>query len=116
MIARAISKYVRVSPFKLRPIVNVVRGSRVSDALALLKTQCTKRSIPLLKTISAAYYNAVNNDQAMHNTPMNQFIMKEIRVDAGPIVKYYKPGAMGRSQVQRRRLSHVRVVVEKHNS
>ena len=39
-------------------------------------------------------------------------VIKEIRIDQGPMVKYFKPGAMGRSNVYRKRMSHIGVVLE----
>ncbi len=113
MKAEATSKHVRVSPYKLRPFVKVVSGSSVDKALAWLKTCSVKRVDPIVKTIKSAYANAVDKLNEPDSS-MSDFIVKEIRVDGGPTIKYYKPAAMGRSSVQRKRLSHVYVVVEKN--
>jgi large subunit ribosomal protein L22 len=112
MQAQAISKYVRISPYKLRPYVDVVRGNRLDKALAWLKTCSVKRVIPIIKTIVSAYSNAKNKD-SIGNAPLQDFIVKEIRIDAGPVTSYFKPGAMGRASMKRKRVSHVHVVVEK---
>ena len=112
MQARALSKYIHVSPYKLRSLADVVRGDRVDKALAWLKTCSMKRAVPLAKTIFSAYSNAKNSESEGVEA-MEQYVIKELRIDAGPITRYQKPAAMGRASAQRRRLSHIHVVVEK---
>jgi large subunit ribosomal protein L22 len=111
MLVRAKSKYIRVSPYKLRPVVDVIRGYSVDKALAWLQTAALKKVEPVRKALLSAYSNGKNllSDKA----EMNQFLIKEIKVDQGPTIKYYKPGAMGRAMVQRRRLSHLEIILEK---
>jgi large subunit ribosomal protein L22 len=110
MQGRAISKYVRISPTKLRPYVDVVRGYTVERALAWLKTCGTQRVIPIEKIISSAFANV---KQFQADASMDSFFVKIIKVDAGPTRKYFKPGAMGRAQPQRKRTSHIEVILEK---
>ncbi len=112
MQVKAISKYIKVSPYKLRPYANAVRGRRVDKAVHWLEACSVAKTVPLIKTINSAFSNA-KNVLASDTATQAEFFIKEIRVDGGPITKYYKPGAMGRSSVQRRRTSHVEVVVEK---
>lgn len=110
MNVRAKSKYVRVSPFKLRPFANVVRGYTVDRALAWLKTRSLQRLKPLEKVIFSAFSNAKNMQE---NVAMNDLIVRELRIDQGPTYTYYKPRAMGRAQVQKKRLCHIEVVLGK---
>mgnify|MGYP002397586305 CR=1 FL=1 len=110
MQAKATSKYVRFSPYKLRPFVNVIRGKTVEYAISWLKTCSVKRVRPIAKILLSAYHNAANK---MDGVEMAELLIKEIRVDQGPIQRYYKAGAMGRAAIQRTRLSHVEVIVEK---
>lgn len=109
---KANARYIRISPFKLRPLVDVVRGTRVDQALAYLKTCSIRRAKSIEKVIFSAYSNAVNLHQ---NVAMNDLFVKEIKVDQGPTFKYFKPSAMGRAQIQRKRLSHISVLLEKHD-
>jgi len=102
------SKYVRFSPYKLRPIADVVRGKQVDYALNWLSTVAVKRVVPLQKAIESAAANAKN----LQSVDFNGLIIKDIRVDEGPMFRYFKPGAMGRANIQRRRLSHISVVLE----
>ncbi|MCF7899042.1 50S ribosomal protein L22 [Candidatus Babeliales bacterium] len=104
---KAISKYVRVSPYKLRPFVDVVRGYSVDRALAWLQNCEIKRVRPIIKTIFSAYSNGKNTQTDISS--MQDLLIKEIRIDQGPIIKYFKPGAMGKANIQRKRLSHIQV-------
>ena len=102
------ARYIRVSPFKLRPLADVVRGKGVRYALHLLASFPTKRTVPVKKLIESAASNA----KSKANVEVADLKVKEIRVDQGPAIKYYKPGAMGRSGVYRRRFSHISIVLE----
>jgi large subunit ribosomal protein L22 len=93
-------------------LVDVVRGKRVSDALAWLTTYPVKRAEPIRKMIQSAAANAKSRE----NVAVDDLIVKEIRVDQGPTIRYFKPGAMGRSNIQRKRLSHMSVLVESKGS
>ena len=111
MYVRAKNRYVRVSPYKLRPIADVIRGYSVDRALAWLRNCALKKVKPISKVIYSAYSNGKNLDS--NSKSPSDFYLKEIRIDHGPIVKYYKPGAMGRASIQRKRFSHIEVVLEK---
>ncbi len=107
---RAESKYIRTSPYKLRPIADVIRGGTVQNALAWLQTCSLKRARSIEKTLFSAFSNARQKDQKIS---MNDLYVKEIRIDQGPVFKYSKPAAMGRASIQRRKLSHVKIVLDK---
>lgn len=115
MLVRAKSKYIRVSPYKLRPIVDAIRGNSLDKALAWLQTCALKRAKPIIKTLVSAYSNGKNSSESGSTGSMDAFLIKEIKVDQGPIIKYYKPGAMGRAQIQRKRLSSLQVILEKND-
>jgi large subunit ribosomal protein L22 len=97
--------YISVSPYKLRPIADVVRGKNVEQALHWLATCALKKAIPLRKVIESA---AANAKQRGGFAESNLFI-KKLYVDQGPIRRYFKPGAMGRANIQRSRKSHINV-------
>lgn len=105
---RAKTKFVRVSPYKLRPIADVVRGKSIPFALAWLETHRVGRVRPIQKLIESAVANAHNVD----NVAPDKLFIKELCVDQGPIVSYYKPGAQGRANPQRKRLSHIKVILQ----
>ena len=107
---KAIAKKIRFSPYKLRPIVDVVRGKNAQTALNWLSTykESGKRVLPILKVIESAAANA----KSLDNHQLEDLYIQEIRVDEGPTHRYFKPGAMGRAQVQRRRTCQIQVIVE----
>ncbi len=105
------ARYVKYSPYKLRPIVDVIRGKGVGYALNWLATYQTRRTEPIKKVLESAVANAKN----VSNVDIRDLAIKEIRVDQGPIFRYYKPGAMGRAMVQRKRQSHISVILEGKN-
>ncbi|HBS47941.1 TPA: 50S ribosomal protein L22 [Candidatus Dependentiae bacterium] len=109
MLFRASSRYVRVSPYKLRLYADVVRGNSVDKALAWLKMCRVKMVEPVEKLVYSAYSNAKNLQK---DIGMENLYIKEIVVDQGPIIKYSKPSAMGRAAAQRKRLSHIKIVLE----
>jgi len=105
---RAKARYIRFSPFKLRPLADAVRGKAAEYALNLLMSCSTKRTGPVKKVIESAIANAKN----LTGVEAASLKIKDIRVDQGPSVRYFKPGAMGRSNVYKKRFSHISVVLE----
>ena len=105
--ARAIAKYIRISPRKVRQVIDLIRGKRVRDALAILKFTPKRASTAIEKVIKSAAANAENNLE------MNKddLFVAEAFVDQGPSLRRYNPRAMGRADLIKRRTSHVTVVV-----
>ncbi|NPV26997.1 MAG: 50S ribosomal protein L22 [Firmicutes bacterium] len=107
MEAKAVAKYIRISPRKARLVVDLIRGKALNEALAILKfiPQMAAKSIE--KVVKSAAANAE------HNYDMNKddLYIAAIYVDQGPTLKRYKPRAQGRADLMRRRTSHITVVV-----
>lgn len=108
-VAKAL--YIPYSPYKLRLLADVVRGKSAGYALAWLNTYKTRRTMPLYKVIKSA----VSNAKSLKNVELNDLIIKTICVDEGPVYKYFKPGSHGRAMEQKRRLCHVKVMLESTN-
>jgi large subunit ribosomal protein L22 len=104
------SKYVRVSPYKLRPIVDLIRGKSVSQSQAYLRTHLMQKMKPILLVLDSAYANA--QDLLGKKVLPEELLVKNVFVDQGPILRYHKPAAMGRASVQRKRLSQITIVLE----
>lgn len=104
----ATARYIRYSPYKLRPIADVIRGKPVAYALYWLATYPVKRALPIEKIIKSAVANA----QHLRGVTPADLMVKEIRIDQGPMHRYFKPGAMGRANPYRKRLSHMSVILE----
>jgi len=100
--------YIRYSPFKLRPIVDVIRGKNVQVVLNLLTTCNLQRAVPIRKMVESAVANAKNLQQMQ----AADLVIKDIRVDHGPTYKYFKPGAMGRANLQKKRSSHMSIELQ----
>lgn len=105
---RATARYISFSPYKLRPIADVVRGKNVQSALRWLSTCALKRVVPMKKIIESAAANAKN----MKGVELSDLYIAKLYIDQGPIRRYFKPGAMGRANMQRSRKSHINVVLE----
>lgn len=107
MQAKAIAKYVRVSPRKVRQVVNLIRGKKVSDAMAILQFTPKGSTEPVTKVLKSAVANAEHNLELSSDS----LFVTEIFVDQGPTLKRIKPRAMGRADQIRKRTSHITVVV-----
>jgi len=105
-IAKA--KYIHYSPYKLRPLVDVIRGKDARYALDWLATYSSRRVSPVYKVLKSA----VSNAKSLQNLPAEELMIKDFRVDQGPIFKYFKPGAMGRATILRKRFSHLSIILE----
>ncbi len=102
------ARYVRYSPYKLRPIADVVRGKDVPYALNWLLTYRTQRAEPVRKLLQSAIANA----KSVKNKDAAALMIKEIKIDGGPIHRYFKPGAQGRAQIQRKRMCHISITLQ----
>ena len=108
--AKAIARWVRIAPRKMRLVADMVRGLGIRSAMNKLHFSTKHASEPVEKTIRSALSNLMVKDDAKKLDPGNVFI-REIRVDEGPILKRWKPRAQGRATRIRKRTSHLTVVV-----
>ena len=97
------SKYIRQSPYKLRLVLNLIRGLPVSEALDILKFTKRKASNEITKVIQSAMANAENNFGLNSN---DLYISKAI-ADEGPTLKRFRPRARGRAGRINKRTSHL---------
>jgi large subunit ribosomal protein L22 len=102
------ARYLSYSPYKLRPLVDVVRGKNALYAINWLRTYRSQRSEVVSKVLDSVLANAKN----LKNIEPENLFIKEIRVDQGPIHRYFKPGAQGRANPQRKRLCHMKIILE----
>lgn len=109
---KASAKFIKRSPYKLRPIADVIRGKNAQYALDWLKFYGLKKSSCLKKLLESAIANAKNIQEDVDASKLQ---VASICVDEGPRYKYFKPSAMGRSLVVRKRLSHITLVLKETN-
>jgi large subunit ribosomal protein L22 len=107
MQAKAEAKHMRISPRKMKPIADLVRGKNVKDAQAILKFTPRKGAEIFLKVLNSAVANAENN----HHLDVESLYVKEIYANQGPTMKRWNAGSMGRANPVLKRSSHVGVVV-----
>ena len=107
MEATAKAKYVRISPRKARLVADAVRGMGVEEALNKLKFTPKKAAGLVSKVIASAVANASNES----NADVDKLYVKAAFVDGGPTLKRWRPRAMGRAFIIRKRTSHITVVV-----
>ena len=110
MEARAVRKYIRGSPRKMRRVVNVVRGQNVAEALNTLHFLPQAATRPVELAIKSALYNLMDKYQD-ERFDENDLFIREIRVDEGPMFKRFRPAPRGRAHPYRKRLSHLTVIV-----
>ncbi len=108
MQAKAITKFVRISPTKVRPVIDLVRGKPVERALAILRYLPHKAAKEIARTIKSAAANAENNFEM----DPDDLIVKTIFADEGPAFKRIMPRARGRADRIRKRTSHITVIVD----
>ena len=107
MEAKAIARYVRLTPRKARLVADLVRGKSALEALEILTFTNKKAAVVIKKTLDSAIKNASNN----HEMDEEKLFVSKITVDEGPVLKRLKPRAMGRADIIRKKTSHVTVVV-----
>ena len=107
MEVRAVVKDTKISPRKVRPLVDMVRGRRVDEALSILRFTPTPTARVVAKVVKSAAANAENNFQM---SPSDLRIVK-IFADAAPSLKRYRPRARGRVSPILKRSSHITVIV-----
>ena len=111
MEAFARTKYIGMSPFKVRRVLESVRGKSVQEALDTLHFTRKDAALPIYKTIHTAFSNLANQ-QDEERFDMDQVYIKEAYVDGGPTIKRFRPMSMGRAGKIRKRTSHLTIVVE----
>jgi large subunit ribosomal protein L22 len=105
--AKAIEKFIRISPRKLRYVADVVRSKKVEEAVDMLTFTQKKAALILKKAVESAAANAIEN----HDMNEDDLVIAEVFVDEGPILKRFRPRARGRATKIRKRTSHLTVIV-----
>ena len=107
MEAKAVAKYIRISPRKAAQVADLVRGKSVGEAYAILKFTPNKGAAIIKQVLKSAVANAEHN----YNMDVDKLYVSTIFVDQGPSLKRFKPRAMGRADGIMKRTSHITVMV-----
>jgi len=107
MEARAVSRYVRISPRKARLVVDAIRGKDVNQALRVVRLSTKKAATPIRKTLESAIANAESN----FDVDVDDLFVVKATVDMGRALRRLNPRAYGRADIIRRPTSHITIVV-----
>ena len=107
MEAKAVARYVRVSPRKARIVVDQVRGKSVPAAQEILKF--TNRGVA--ETVEKTLNSAVANAEHLHHVRAESLVVKTAFVDEGPTLKRIRPRAKGSASRINKRTSHITIIV-----
>ena len=107
MEVRAITKYLPISPQKLRLVCDKVRGMDVQEALIVLDYMPQKGAALVTKTLASALANATNN----FDLDPDMLVISQIYAGDGPTLKRFKAGARGRYKPRLKRTSHLWVIL-----
>lgn len=108
MEVKAYLPNVRISPTKVRVVINLVRGKNVNEALALLKFIPKRASEPIAKVIKSAAANAEHN----FNLNKDNLVISQAFVDQGPTLKRFHPRQRGQAFPILKRSSHITIMVK----
>ena len=105
---RAVSKYIRMSPTKVRRVLRQIQGKNYSEALLLLEFMPYVSCDPIIKVLRSAAANAKNNFGLNEKT----LVVKSAFADQGPTMKRFRPRAQGRAYRILKATSHITIVME----
>ena len=105
---KAVSKYVRMSPTKVRRVLQQIQGKTYSEALLILQFLPYASCAPIIKVLHSATANAKNN----FGFNETKLVVKSAFVDKGPTMKRFRPRAQGRAYRILKMTSHITIVME----
>ena len=108
MEAKAIAKFVRISPRKVGVVLDLIRGKDIKEAQAILKFTPRAASPVILKVLNSAVANATHN----HNLDEDKLFVKACYADEARTLKRWMPRAKGSASPINKRQSHITVVVD----
>ena len=105
---KAVAKYIRISPYKVRGVLDLIRGKNVNEAVAILDNVSKAGALPIKKVVLSAAANAE------HNLQMNaaDLYVAECYADQGPTLKRMQPMGHGRGFRILKRTSHITVILD----
>lgn len=104
---KAVARYIRMSPHKVRRVLDQIRGRSYREALIILEFMPYRACDPVLKVLRSAVANAENNNGLDPAT----LVISEAFADAGPTLKRYRPRAQGRAYQIRKPTCHITISV-----
>jgi large subunit ribosomal protein L22 len=108
---KAVAKYIRMSPLKVRRVLDQIRGRSYREALIILEFMPYKACEEIIKVLRSAVANAE------HNAGMDpaKLVVSTAYADMGPVLKRFRPRAQGRAYQIRKPTCHITVAVAEQN-
>lgn len=107
MELRAITKHIRISPRKLRLVIDLIRGQKVNKAVTMLKFTPKRGAKIVYKTLMSAVANA----EQKGTIDIDNLFVKAVFVDEGPVMKRFLPRAQGRASLIKKKMSHLNITL-----
>ncbi|MFA5504405.1 MAG: 50S ribosomal protein L22 [Vulcanimicrobiota bacterium] len=104
---RAVAKYIRTSPRKMRLVADLIRGKSAQEAWNILEFTPKRATGPMKKVLESAIANAQNNNEIAPET----LKVWRVLVDEGPTLKRFRPRARGRASAIKKRTCHITIIV-----
>jgi len=105
---RATARYIRMSPRKVKVVIDLIRNKSLGEAQAILANTPRAAAKPVLKVLNSAAANAENN----LGMDRENLYVAEVYANQGPTLKRYRPRAHGRAAMIRKRTSHITVILD----
>ncbi|MBD2387589.1 50S ribosomal protein L22 [Cylindrospermum sp. FACHB-282] len=105
--AKAIARYIRISPYKVRRVLDQIRGRSYREALIILEFMPYRACEPVLKVLRSAAANAEHNS----GLDRSNLVITQAYADQGPVLKRFQPRAQGRAYQIRKPTCHITVAV-----
>ncbi len=109
MEAQATAKFIRLSPQKVRLVIDLIRGKAAGEAMSILRFTKKRATREIEKVLRSAIANA---EQKSDKVDVDRLVVAKAYVNEGPRAKRTRPAPMGRAYRYQRRMSHITVVVE----
>ncbi|OPA73111.1 50S ribosomal protein L22 [Paenibacillus selenitireducens] len=107
MQAKAHAKNVRIAARKVQLVIDLIRGKKAGEAIAILRHTPKAASPVVEKLLNSAIANAEHN----YSMDVNKLVVTEVFANQGPTMKRFRPRAMGRASRINKRTSHITLVV-----
>lgn len=107
MQAKAHAKNIRISARKVKLVIDLIRGKKAGEAIAILRHTPKAASPVVEKLLNSAIANAEHN----FSMDVNKLVVSEVFANQGPTMKRFRPRAMGRASRINKRTSHITLVV-----
>ena len=108
MEAIARKRFIRQSPYKIRYVLKTIKGLNVEKAINKLSLTNKKASVYIEEVLKASISNMMDKNNSESS---NNFFIKKAYVDEGPVMKRFRPAAMGRATNIRKRTSHLTIII-----